>query len=131
MITCVSEAEKHITLPCNLTARTLVPLAGFLLDYPVCYIPASDDQTIFLSGVSLDLYECVLVNERKPTSISAQHPLFKFTCPASLGDRHRDLNRHSILDALKRNLTSRLVTLSSPFSLKITHDTVILDRVAL
>lgn len=127
----MSEAERHITLPCDLTARTLVPLAGFLLDYPVCYVPASDDQTVFLSGVSLDLYDCVLVNERNPASIPVQHPLFKFTCPASLGDRHRDLNRHSILDALKRSLTTRLVTLSSPFSLKIIHDTVILDRVAL
>lgn len=127
----MSEAERHITLPCDLTARTLVPLAGFLLDYPVCYVPASDDQTVFLSGVSLDLYECVLVNERNPASTPIQHPLFKFTCPASLGDRHRDLNRHPILDALKRSLTTRLVTLSSPFSLKIIHDTVILDRVAL
>ena len=109
-----------------------MPLAGFLLDYPVCYSPVSDDQSEFLSAVPLDVYECSLVRaEGTHSNIPTSHLVMKFTCPGNLGKQHAHLSPRSLMETLNNVISHRLLQLSPTCSLEITHKVISLDRVAL
>lgn len=118
-----------ITLPPNLTQVVAVPLAALLLEYPIAYVPASADQTSFLSLVSLDVYEGVL----EFTHPSPHHTLVKFSCPSALGDDHPERFVPSyIMNQLRTWAEIRLQQVTGvSFSFHILHNTVTLDRVGL
>jgi len=59
------------------TLETVVPLAAVLLDYLVAYVPYTSYPNT-LSGVPLDVYECILAID------SREHSIIKFSCPATV-----------------------------------------------
>jgi len=82
----VSLSEKEtgtamISLPTT-EAKDIIPLAAIILEYPVAYVPTSSQQTSFLSGVELDVYECSLALGEKDTT--TPHVFLKFSSPHDL-----------------------------------------------
>ncbi|KAL5482455.1 hypothetical protein ACEPAI_9049 [Sanghuangporus weigelae] len=122
--------EDPIRLPEGLTPKTLIPLCGFLLEFPVAYVPFSTDSEAFLSGVPLDVYECAIFLEEDEKD-TKKHILLKFSCPAHLGAAHGMLAPDSIAKDLEQVFRSRLERVSCPWSLRINHTVITQDRVAL
>lgn len=113
-----------ITLRDDLTQDILVPLAAVLLDFPVAYVPVSAEQTSFLSGVPLDVYECFMHG-------SGSHTVLKFSSPCSIGARHPELGPERLIIALKAYLQPRLDKVGWAAPLDVVHRIETLDRVAL
>lgn len=133
---CFQESGSDVYhLPDNLGIQTLIPLAGLLLEYPVVYIPTSDDQSVFLPGVALDVYQCIMSLDcmhglEKHKGLKG-HPLLKFSCPASFGETKCSFapsNMKAYVEALFR---ARLHSIEDSWFLEITHSIITLDRVAL
>ncbi|KLO15974.1 hypothetical protein SCHPADRAFT_938288 [Schizopora paradoxa] len=124
--------------PPNLGRQILIPLAGVLLEYPVAYMPTSDEQTIFLPGVALDVYHCTLSLEcahdlkkaALPNTI-AEHSLLRFSCPVCVGESNKPLSPSSIERQVGGLFRDRLSLLEDKWTLKMSHEIVTLDRVAL
>jgi len=115
-------------LSSDMTQQTAIPLAALLLDYPVAYVPEAIEQSLFLSGGSLDLYEGVLHFE---DSAIQMHSLFKFSCPSLLGHTYTNkLGPSHLLDMLQETFYTRLQDSELKVTLKLLHTTEILDRVA-
>lgn len=115
-----------MTLPEGLTQQTLIPLAAFLLEYPVGYIPVSLDQKIFLSSTPLDVYECTLT-PRDGNS----HALLKFSCPCSIGLLDSSFSAAGVQISLQRLFGDRIEELGGCFDLSLQHHVEQLDRVGL
>ncbi|KAL5501774.1 hypothetical protein ACEPAH_9034 [Sanghuangporus vaninii] len=119
-----------IRLPESLTPKTLIPLCGFLLEFPVAYVPFSTDSEAFLGRVPLDVYECIVFPKEEDDD-TKKHIFLKFSCPAHLGVTHSVLAPDSIVKDLERVFRSRLEQLPCPWSLRIIHTVITQDRVAL
>lgn len=106
------------------TTCDLIPFAAFLLEYPIAYIPANPEQSSFLPGVHLDVYECTLVTGVSSDTMPKPHVFMKFSCPSGLSSRN-------ISDELTTRFFPRLeaVGLGSDFQVRRHQETH--DRVAL
>ncbi|KAJ6559160.1 hypothetical protein DFH09DRAFT_1364923 [Mycena vulgaris] len=126
-----------------LPARTLIPLAGVLLGYPVAYVPDGDADAVFLPHTPLDVYTLAV---RDPAWPQAQeHTLLKFSCPAEvLGVEGVDppasvegapaqtlaaLASAQMLTALGARFGVRVRAVG--LELRVTHAREVLERVAL
>lgn len=117
------------SLSSDMTQQTAIPLAALLLDYLVAYVPETTEQSLFLSGGLLDLYEGVLYFEDPAIQT---HSLFKFSCPSILGHTHAEkLSSFNLLDRLRETFSARLQDSGLKATLKLLHTTEMLDRVAL
>ncbi|KAH7910830.1 hypothetical protein BJ138DRAFT_1008006 [Hygrophoropsis aurantiaca] len=114
-----------INLPKDLTITTLVPLAAYLLEYPVALVPSSDEAISHLSGESLHVYEAIIHG----SSGSDSHTFLKFSCPAVVSDEALQLLPAQLIRRLHSRFDSRLADIG--MSLTVQHHTVTLDRVAL
>jgi hypothetical protein len=112
-------------LPPDLDLGILVPLAGFLLEYPAVYVPSAE-QTTFLSGVPLDVYECNLVG-----SGDERHVLLKFSCPHHLGVQHPQVAPPALMRFLYDRFTPQLGLVAGGMVLTVNHNIQTHDRVAL
>ena len=122
-------SNEVYTLPAQLTPEVLVPLSGFLLEYPVSYVPISAEQTIFLSDVPLDLFECVIFIPKTHSKAKIdeydEHVMFKFSCPTGLPEK---LSTQSIKDRLQTHFSERLPV--SNMRIEIRHHVEVLGNVA-
>jgi hypothetical protein len=115
-------------IPSDLTSgreHLLIPLAAFLLEYPVGYVPLGTNQTAFLSNVPLDVYECVLEDPRE------EHTLLKFSCPQCVSKSAARLTPGEIQRRLVDRFQPRLQAVDYPRKLKVWHTQETLARVGL
>jgi len=129
----LTERPPTVSLSPDLTQDITIPLAAFLLDYPVAYVPVSPDQAIFLPGVPLDVFECFLhVDEGDPLLglVPKQHTLLKFSCPSIITATHSERLAPALLVAQMIALFDAKVQRYG-LSLDIRHTMETLDRVAL
>ncbi|KAG1746020.1 uncharacterized protein EDB91DRAFT_1268958 [Suillus paluster] len=128
-----SQAKFSFSFVDGLTQESLVPLAATLIGYPVAYVPISADQTSFLSGQPLDVYEATVVPQTsQPSSLQAfgqQHTLLKFSCPCSLAETNLEVSADCITKRLQSRFQECLSLIGS--SLLVHHHIEITDRVAL
>lgn len=103
----------------------LIPLAAFLLEYPVGYVPLDATQTTFLSDIPLDVYQCVLVGSGE------EHTLLKFSCPQCVSRSVARLAPDEIQQRLVDRFQPRLEAVDYPGRLKIRHSQETLPRVGL
>ena len=116
----------------------LVPLAAFLIEYPIAYVPAGGASApipAYLSGVPLDIYECAIEpGTPAPNSASGVVPkrstLLKFSCPRTLGEEHSELAPKRMREKLQARFGPRLRT-AGVGELIVDHSIETLDRVAL
>ena len=116
-----------IQIPSNLTSgreHLLVPLAAFLLEYPVGYVPLDANQTTFLSNIPLDVYECVLDSGEERT-------LLKFSCPQCVGQSIARLAPDEVRGRLVDRFQPRLEAVDYPGRLEVRHTRETLPRVGL
>ncbi|KAK1229890.1 hypothetical protein PQX77_007062 [Marasmius sp. AFHP31] len=130
------ERPSTMALPTELRFDVMVPLAGFILEYPVALSPtpiSGSDMSAFLSQVPLHVYECAL-DLGTDTAGSRRHLLMKFSIPSVLASVHpSDLSPSIVTSKLETKLNSRLEQAfpGSVPSLTVVYNTVTLDRVAL
>ncbi|EJC97809.1 uncharacterized protein FOMMEDRAFT_162143 [Fomitiporia mediterranea MF3/22] len=126
-------SEDPISLPEILTTKILVPLSGFLLEYPVAYVPSSETSSNFLGGVPLDVYECTIdLKGTHSGETVREHTLLKFSCPAHLAATCTTLEPTRVIGELELRFRDRLTnTTDRSSSLKVTHSVVTQDRMAL
>ncbi|KAG1750923.1 hypothetical protein EDD22DRAFT_957877 [Suillus occidentalis] len=128
-----SQAKVSFSFLGGLTQENLVPLAATLIGYPVAYVPISVDQTSFLSGHSLDVYEASVVPATSCTSSlqnsNQAHTLLKFSCPRSLAETDCELFPERIIKCLQSQFLERLSSIG--LSLLVHHHVEVVDRVAL
>jgi hypothetical protein len=117
-----------ILLPQDLTQQTLIPFAGFLLEYLVVYVPVTAQQTMFLNGITLDIYECVATIERDNWR---RHSLMKFSCPQLLRLSEPTLSPERTISRLEDLFVHERVRKVQGLILKVEHRTETPDRVAL
>ncbi|CCL99707.1 uncharacterized protein FIBRA_01729 [Fibroporia radiculosa] len=121
----------------SLDSTDAVPLAAFLLDYPVAYVPASADQTSFLADVSLDVYECVfrpgVVEAQRLSLTNGEHIVMKFSCPSAIysAEEVGELSAPKLTQRLSDKFGNRLREAGLPDSFLIRHTTQVHDRVSL
>lgn len=121
-----------LPLPQGLTQDVLVPLAGFLLEFPVAYVVPSEQQASgFLGDVPLDVYECDVLRGNNAHASSETHVLFQFSCPCNVGLDHEELSLGAMSRRVCERFASRLDSLGANATLKVKHYIVTQDRVAL
>ncbi|EPT05306.1 hypothetical protein FOMPIDRAFT_1111773 [Fomitopsis schrenkii] len=142
-----ARGEKHADLP-RPTILTIshpiditvsVPLAAVLLEYPVAYVPLDADQTVFLTGVGLDVYDCVLTFSRIPDSHDTgrgpdgpyEHRLLKFSCPSRLAREATTLLPTTLIARMQAKFGPRLDAAGCQCNLTVRHATETHDRVSL
>ncbi|PAV17116.1 hypothetical protein PNOK_0718000 [Pyrrhoderma noxium] len=133
-----SKEPLTIPLPEDLSTSSLIALAGFLLEYPVVYVPPSPShdrdydlerdhdhdqdqyQTTSLNGVPLDLYQYTLVrNSNSNSNIKSRpkeqethnthtHTLLKFSSIASLSTTNPSLKPEHMIKSLDLLFRDRL-----------------------
>ena len=103
----------------------LIPLAAFLLEYPVGYVPLDANQTVFLSNTPLDVYECVLEGP------GGEHTLLKFSCPQCVSQSVARLVSDEVQRRLVDRFQPRLEAVDYPGKLKVLHTQETLPRVGL
>jgi hypothetical protein len=125
--------DTSVLLPSHLSEKELIPLAAFLVEYPVAYVPISARQENFLSGVPLNVFECIVVHPvdgMQNRNQQRRHSLLKFSCPCILGAEYPQLLSPQAMELrLEEHFRERVEKLGLEF--KVTHSTVIHDRVAL
>ncbi|KAF9450583.1 hypothetical protein P691DRAFT_458876 [Macrolepiota fuliginosa MF-IS2] len=131
-----TSSSSTLRLPQDLPSTTSIPLAAFVLDYPVAYVPASASQTSFLSGVPLVIYRCYIQPRTPPpgddNGRGRQHTLLQFSCPGSFADDPTGLMSLSRTISHLENTFQPLIAQSLPGCIfHVTCERVILDRVAL
>jgi hypothetical protein len=107
-----------IQIPSDLTSgqeHLLIPLAAFLLEYPVGYVPLNTHQTAFLSYIPLDVYECVLENSGKECT------LLKFSCPQCVSQSVARLAPDEVQKRLVDCFQPRLEVVDYPGRLEIRY----------
>ena len=107
-----------IQIPSNLTSgqeQLLIPLAAFLLEYPVGYVPLGAHQNAFLSYIPLDVYECVLENSGE------EHILLKFSCPQCVSQSVARLAPYEVQRRLMKHFQPRLEAVGYLGRLEIKH----------
>jgi hypothetical protein len=117
-----------IKLPSELTSgqeSLLVPLAAFLLEYPVAYVPLDARQTTFLSNIPLDVYECVLEDSGE------EHTLLKFSCPQCVSQSVARLAPDEVQKRLMERFQPRLRAVDYPGRLEVRCTRETLPRVGL
>ena len=117
-----------IQIPSELTSggeHLLIPLAAFLLEYPVGYVPLDANQTTFLSNIPLDVYECVLEGS------SGEHTLLKFSCPQCVSQSVSRLAPDEVRKRLVDRFQPRLLAVDCSGRLKVRHTQEALPRVGL
>jgi hypothetical protein len=116
----------------HLALDVLVPLAGFLLEYPIAYIPASSGQMSFLSGVPLDVYACMI---DLGIPFYKEHTLIKFSCPSQLGAEYPHLSPGIMAQRIRERFMPRLKKMDHTFckaiDIRVKHEVITQDRVAL
>ncbi|KAG5636190.1 hypothetical protein H0H81_008896 [Sphagnurus paluster] len=125
-MTNTSLLPPSVTIP-PLSHGTAIPLAAVLLEYPVAYVPTSLEHP-FLSNITLDVYECVLLNVLEQNS---SYTLLKFSCPSELAGQHTNMDPEHIIAFLTEKFTGRMNKLLPGASFQILHNIQTLDRVAL
>ncbi|KXN88077.1 hypothetical protein AN958_07536, partial [Leucoagaricus sp. SymC.cos] len=130
------ESPTSIKLPRNLPSTVCIPLAAILLDYPVAYVPSSENQTTFLSGVPLVLYRCCIIfpAQRPEGGVNRgkEHTLFQFSNPALLADDSAGaMSVERTLDHLKPTFEPRILHSFPGSTFRVDHERIALDRVAL
>lgn len=128
--------DLTITLPAGLSARTSVPLAALVLEYPVAYCPPVTVSSPFLSSVTLDVYQVCLKLQMSPDlkGDTSNHSILKFSCPSELGISYPErLSPVIMMEKLQSFFDSRLAdwTPQSTAVVTVHHDIETLDRVAL
>jgi hypothetical protein len=116
----------------------LVPLAAFLLEYPVGYIVPETLPYAFLANVFLNVFQCTLSRpdeprfahfysqpKERPITVPHREPLISFSCPAALTLADDLTNR------VKRRFEPRLESDPIYGSLDIERSVQVFDRVAL
>ena len=119
-----------IQIPSNLTSgreHLLIPLAAFLLEYPVGYVPRDTNQTTFLSNTPLDVYECVLVLEDS----EMEHTLLKFSCPQCVSQSVARLAPEEVQRRLVGRFQPRVEAVDYPGRLEVRYTQETLPRVGL
>ncbi|KAG1881948.1 hypothetical protein C8R48DRAFT_766923 [Suillus tomentosus] len=128
-----SQANVSFSFVDGLTQDNLVPLAATLIGYPVAYVPISANQTSFLSGQPLDVYEATVVPATSCTSSSPSsnqsHTLLKFSCPCLLAETNPELFPKRVTKRLQSQFRQSLSSIGS--SLLVHHHVEVMDRVAL
>ena len=117
-----------IHIPSDLTSGReylLIPLAALLLEYPVGYVPLGSDQTVFLSNIPLDVYECVLEDSGE------ERTLLKFSCPQCVGQSVARLAPDKVRGRLEDRFKPRLEAVDYPGRLEVRHTQETLPRVGL
>ena len=117
-----------IQIPSDLTSgkeHLLIPLAAFLLEYPVGYVPLDANQSTFLSNTPLDVYECLLVDSGE------EHTLLKFSCPQCVSQSVARLEPEEVQRRLEGRFQPRLEAANYPGRLDIRYTQEILPRVGL
>ena len=117
-----------IQIPSDLTSgreHLLIPLAAFLLEYPVGYVPLDANQTTFLSNTPLDVYECLLVNSGEA------HTLLKFSCPQCVSQSVARLEPGEVRRRLVGRFQPRLEGADYPGRLEVRYTQEIHPRVGL
>lgn len=108
------------------TANDIVPLAAFLLEYPVAYVPEDPQQVSFLSSVELVVYSCSLLFDSKQEAFPTRHRFIQFSCPrVSLPENA------NIEGELRQKFTNRIRQIGMQCALEVTSRTERFDRVAL
>ncbi|KAF9241112.1 hypothetical protein BU15DRAFT_73591 [Melanogaster broomeanus] len=97
------------SLPEGLTQEILVPLAAVVIDYPVAYVPASSEQTSFLGGDALDIYDVsckgpLSLHSTDPSRLEQEHVVLKFSCPHALVSKHPELSPGALTEKLRKPL---------------------------
>lgn len=117
-----------VQIPSDLTTgqeHLLIPLAAFLLEYPVGYVPLDANQTTFLSDIPLDVYGCLLEGSRE------EYTLLKFSCPQSMGQSVPRLALGELRRRLVDRFHPRLQAVDYPGRLRVQHSQETLPRVGL
>lgn len=132
-ITLQNTSDRHISLPSfpSCTQEILIPLAAILLEYPVAYVPTSVDQAVFLSGQSLNIYQCLLVDVAGGAVAADQYTLMRFSCPSNVGIEDAQLSPHKLAERLEERFSPRLRKVNCHLILDILTSTKAFDRVAL
>ena len=124
----LSPPTVAIQIPSELTSgreHLLIPLAAFLLEYPVGYVPLGANQTTFLSNIPLDVYECVLEDS------SGEHTLLKFSCPQCVSQSVSRLAPDEVRRRLVGRFRPRLRAVEYSGGLKVRHTQETLPRIGL
>ncbi|KZT65797.1 hypothetical protein DAEQUDRAFT_495289 [Daedalea quercina L-15889] len=114
-----------------------IPLAAVLLEYPVAYVPANADQTAFLAGVRLDVYDFALSLSGNPDRHDAEGgsgdacTIFKFSCPSHLAGEDAALLPARVLERMQSRLGARLNAAGCQCGLVVRHTTETHDRLSL
>lgn len=124
----VNSRNFVVRIPSHLTIgreHLLIPLAAFLLEYPVGYVPLDANQTTFLSNIPLDVYECVLEGPGK------ERALFKFSCPQCVSQSVARLAPDEMQRRLVGRFQPRLQAVDYPGRLLVRRSQETLPRVGL
>jgi len=124
----LNPSKVVIQIPSDLTSgreHLLIPLAAYLLEYPVGYVPLDTNQTIFLSNTPLDVYECVLEDAGE------EFTLLKFSCPQCVSQSAARLAPDEVRRKLVDRFQPRLEAVDHPGRLEVRHTQETLPRVSL
>lgn len=128
-----------ISLPADDGTRTMgdmVAFAACILEFPVAYVPTSglSGGDALLSGVPLDVYECILVH--LGTKALSQNPvhahvMLKFSCPQPIGHGVQELAAGRLVERLRERFDEQVQKFATSYRLLVRHHVETLDRVAL
>ncbi|GAA5922590.1 uncharacterized protein JCM15063_003355 [Sporobolomyces koalae] len=122
------DSFMRLSLPYTATPRSLIPLVGYLLDYPVAYcLDLSPDGRNCLGACELVLVEAVLLDG------DDESHLLSFSYPALLHKADQALDPTNVCAQLESELVSRLkkTSMSDRCSIQVAHRSITLDQVAL
>lgn len=128
--------RRTIQLPRGLVSTTSVPLAAIFLDYPVAYVPSSENQVSFLNSVPLVVYQCQINTQKElvkglPVQ-TEEHTLLAFSCPTSLADDPSSKTSvQRITNHLKSTFGPRIAKSFPESTLQVNYKHITLDCVAL
>ena len=110
----------------------VVAFAACILGFPVAYVPDMEaGEEAFLSGVPLDVYECVLVDRTTGGAQEREHVMIKFSCPQAIGNEVPPLGTGVLRERLKTIFEQRLRNTRILRDLDVRHVVETLDRVAM
>ena len=135
------ELPLSLTLPESLGFDVTVPLAAVILDYDVAYAPVISSHfgsfPMFLSGVPVSTYECILHLELDVAGLSnppemSRITVMKFSCPKPLEDVNPQRFLPDVIsERLTNRLRSRLTETGVKAAVEVIHETAVYERLAL
>lgn len=128
----MSPEDTFVPVPTNIGIDILVPLAAFILEYPVAYVP-NPKQTTFLSQVPLDVHEVIISSSgTSHFQLEAFHSLLKFSVPRHLALSHPACEMKTLQRSLQEVYTRRAHdAFGATATITTQHSVQIHDRVAL